>query len=172
VTVNAQAVAIDQSFSLSAGGGSTPSQTLQPGGKAVYTLAVSPAVGTTLPAITFAASGLPAGTTATFSPQVIAAGSGATSVMLSIQTSAQSAMLERNGKLGGGLPVVALGLLLLPFGGGFRRFGKRMIRLPCMVLLLAGAMSLAAGLTGCTAAAGAFGPSPQTYNVTVTSTAA
>jgi O-antigen ligase len=61
----------------------------------------------------------------------------------------QSAMLERNRELGGGL-VVALGILLLPFGGGIRRSGKRMMRLSCLVLLLAGAVSLA-GLTGCAA---------------------
>jgi hypothetical protein len=168
VTVSAPATPIVLPFSLNAGG-STTSQTILPGETAVYTLAVSPAVGTTLPAITFAASGLPAGTTATFSPQTIAAGSGATNVTLSIQTPAQSAMLDRNRRLGGGMSVVALGLLLLPFGGGLRRSGKRMMRFSCMVLLLAGAASLA-GLTGCTA--GVYNPNAKTYTVTVISTAA
>jgi hypothetical protein len=173
VTVNAQTTAIIQSFSLNAGG-STPSQTVQPGGTAVYTLGVSPAVGTTLPAITFVVSGLPAGATATFSPQTIPAGSGATNDTLSIQTSVQSAMLERNRKLGGGLSVAALGILLLPFGGGIRRSGKRMLRLSYLVLLLAGAVSLA-GLTGCAVVNGQgefHSTSAQTYTVTVTSTAA
>jgi hypothetical protein len=136
-------------------------------------LGVSPAVGTTLPAITFVVSGLPAGATATFSPQTIPAGSGATNDTLSIQTSVQSAMLERNRKLGGGL-VVALGILLLPFGGGIRRSGKSMLRLSYLVLFLAGAVSLA-GLTGCAVlnVPGAFpSTSAQTYTVTVTSTAA
>ncbi len=172
VTVNAQATVIVQSFSLNAGG--STSQTVQSGGTAVYTLGVSPAVGTTLPAITFVVSGLPAGATATFSPQTIPAGSGATNVTLSIQTSVQSAMLERNRKLGGGLSVVALGIFLLPFGGGIRRSGKRMLRLSYLVLLLAGAVSLA-GLTGCAVlnVQGGFpSTSAQTYTVTVTSTAA
>jgi lipopolysaccharide export LptBFGC system permease protein LptF len=83
-------------------------------------------------------------------------------------------MLERNRKLGGGLSVVALGILLLPFGGGIRRSGKRMLRLSYMVLLLAGAVSLV-GLTGCAdlSVHGEFpSPSAQTYTVTVTSTAA
>ena len=171
VTVNAQATAIVESFSLNAGG--STSQTVQPGGTAVYTLGVSPAVGTTLPAINFVVSGLPEGATATFSPQTIPAGNGATNVTLSIQTSVQSAMLERNRKLGGGL-VVALGILLLPFGSGIRRSGKRMLRLSYLVLLLAGAVSLA-GLTGCAVlnAPGAFSSaSAQTYTVTVTSAAA
>jgi len=171
VTVNAQATVIVQSFSLNAGG--STSQTVQSGGTAVYTLGVSPAVGTTLPAINFVVSGLPAGATATFSPQTIPAGNGATNVTLSIQTSVQSAMLERNRKLGGGL-VVALGILLLPFGGGIRRSGKSMLRLSYLVLFLAGAVSLA-GLTGCAVlnVPGAFpSTSAQTYTVTVTSTAA
>ena len=82
-------------------------------------------------------------------------------------------MLERNRKLGDGL-VVALGILLLPFGSGIRRSGKRMLRLSSLVILLAGAVSLA-GLTGCAVlnVPGEFSsPSAQTYTVTVTSTAA
>jgi hypothetical protein len=171
VTVNAQATTIVQSFNLNVGG--STSQTVQPGETAVYTLGVSPAAGTTLPTINFVVSGLPAGATATFSPQTIPAGNGATNVTMSIQTSVQSAMLERNRKLGGGL-VVALGILLLPFGSGIRRSGKRMLRLPYLVILLAGAVSLA-GLTGCAVlnVPGEFSSaSAQTYTITVTSTAA
>jgi hypothetical protein len=78
-------------------------------------------------------------------------------------------MLERNREFGGGLSVVALGLLLLPFGGAIRRSSKRMTRLSSMVLLLAGVASLA-GLTGCTA--GVYSPNAKTYSVTVTSTSA
>ncbi len=58
VTVNAQSTSIDSSFILNVGGSS--SQTVQSGETAVYTLNVSPAVGTTLPAINFVVSGLPA----------------------------------------------------------------------------------------------------------------
>jgi hypothetical protein len=168
VTVNAATAPIVPSFSMTVSG-STPSSVL-PGETAIYSLVVTPTSGTTLPAITFAASGLPAGATATFSPQEIAAGGGMTNVTLSIQTpAAQSARLERNRELGGGLPVVALCLLLLPFGRGSRRFGKRLMRLSSMLLLLAGAASLA-GLTGC--GADVYTLSAQTYTVTVTSTSA
>jgi hypothetical protein len=172
VTVNAQATTTDLPFSFNTTG-STPSQTVQPGGSATYTLSVSPALGTTLPAITFTASGLPEGSTVTFSPRTIAAGSGATNVTLSIQVPAQSVMLARDRNLNGGLPLVAFCILLLPFGGRIRRSGKRMLRLSCMVLLLLGATSLV-GLAGCTApVSGEFSSqSPQTYTITVATTSA
>jgi hypothetical protein len=171
VTVNAQTTTTDQAFSLNTTG-SAPSQTVQPGNSAVYTLNVSPALGTTLPAITLTASGLPAGFTATFSPPTIAAGSGATNVTLSIQVPAQTAMLERNRRLHAGLSVVAFCILLLPFGGRIRRSGKRMLPLSGVVLLLVAAASLV-GLAGCTAPAGQFSSqSSQTYTITVTTTSA
>jgi hypothetical protein len=167
VTVDAATAPIAPSFSMTVTG-STPS--VSPGGTAVYSLVVTPTTGTELPAITFAASGLPAGATATFSPAMIAAGRGTTNVTLSIQTTAaQSARLERNRELNGGLPVVALCLLLLPFGRKSRRFGKRLMRLSSMALLLAGAASLM-GLTGC--GADVARATAQSYTVTVTSASA
>ena len=167
VTVDAATVPIVPSFSMTVSG-STPS--VLAGQTAVYSLVVTPTTGTALPAITFAASGLPAGATATFSPAMIAAGRGTTNVTLSIQTpAAQSARLERNRELNGGLPVVALCLLLLPFGRSSRRFGKRLARLSSMVLLLAGATSLM-GLTGC--GADVAHSIAQSYTVTVTSASA
>jgi hypothetical protein len=173
VTVNTQTTTTGQSFSLNTTG-SAPSQTVQPGTSALYTLSVSPAPGATLPAITFTASGLPAGSTATFSPPTIGAGSGATTVTLSIHVPAQTvnAMLERNRRLNTGLPLVAFCILLLPFGGRIRRSGKRMLQLSGMVLLLVVAASFV-GLTGCTAPAGQFSSqNAQTYTVTVTTTSA
>jgi hypothetical protein len=168
VTVDAATVPIVPSFSMTVTG-STASSVVS-GQTAVYSVAVAPTTGPTLPAITFTASGLPAGATATFSPSKIAAGAGTTNVTLSIQTpAAQSARLERNRELNGGLPVVALCLLLLPFGRNSRRFGKRLMRLSSMVLLLAGAASLM-GLTGC--GADVARSTVQSYTVTVTSASA
>jgi hypothetical protein len=167
VTVNAAIAPIVPSFTMTVSG-STPSS-VTAGQTAVYSLVVTPTTGDALPAITFAASGLPTGATATFSPSRIAAGAGTTNVTLSIQTpAAQSARLERNRELNGGLPVVGLCLLLLPFGRRSRRFGKRLMRLTSMVLLLAGATSLL-GLTGCGADVYRAAASAQTYTVTVTS---
>ena len=173
LTVNAQAGTADQAFSLNTAG-SGLSQTVQPGKSAVYTLNVSPSLGTTLPAITFTTSGLPQGYTATFSPQTIAEGSGATNVTLSIQVPAQTAtaMLERDRRLHAGLSALTFCILLLPFGGRFRRSGKRMLQLSGMVILLIVAASVV-GLAGCTAPAGQFsGQNPQTYTITVTTTSA
>ncbi|MGD0482990.1 MAG: Ig-like domain repeat protein, partial [Terracidiphilus sp.] len=173
LTVNAQTVTTDQAFSLNTTG-STLSQTVQPGNSAVYTLNVSPALGTTLPAITFTTSGLPQGYTVTFSPQTIAAGSGATNVTLTIQVPAQTAtaMLERDRKLHAGLSALAFCILLLPFGGRFRRSGKRLLQLSGMVLLLFGLASVV-GLAGCTGPAGQFSSqNSQTYTITVTTTSA
>jgi hypothetical protein len=168
VTVSTQATT-NQSFTLNATGNAI-SQTVQPGKTAIYTLTVSPAPGTTLPAITFTAAGLPSGYTATFSPTSIAAGSGATNVTLTIQVPMQTAMLERNRKLHAGLSLVAFCILLLPFGGRLRRSGKRMLQLSGMLLLLVGAASLI-GLAGCTAPPGQFASqSAQTYTVTVITT--
>jgi hypothetical protein len=173
LTVNALATINDQTFSLNATG-STLSQTVQPGTTAVYTLNVSPAPGTTLPAITFTLSGLPQGYTATFSPPTIAAGSGATNVTLTIQVPAQTATakLERDRKLHVGLSALAFCILLLPFGRRFRRSGKRLLQLSGMMLLLFGLASVV-GLAGCTAPPGQFsGLNAQTYNIIVTTTSA
>jgi len=173
LTVSAPVTTADLAFSLNTTG-SAQSQTVQPGSSAVYTLNVSPAPGTTLPAITLTASGLPQGYTATFSPQTIAAGSGATNVTLSIQVPAQTAtaMLERERKLRAGLSALAFCILLLPFGRRFRRSGKRLLQLSGMVLLLFGLASVV-GLAGCTAPPGQFsGQNAQTYTVTVTTTSA
>ncbi len=167
VTVDAATAPIVPSFSMTVIG--TSSSVLS-GQTAVYSLVVTPTTGPALPAITFAASGLPAGATATFSPATITAGQGTTNVTLSIQTpAAQSARLVRKRELYGGLPAVALCLLLMPFGRRSRRFGKRLMRLSSLVLLLAGAASLV-GLTGC--GADVARSTVQSYTVTVTSASA
>lgn len=173
LTVNSQTAPTSQAFSLNASGGAL-SQTVQPGKSAVYTLDVSPAPGTTLPAITFTASGLPQGYTVTFSPPTIAAGSGATVVTMTIQVPAQTATakLERDKSLHAGLSALAFCLLLLPFGRRFRRSGKSLLQLSGMVLLLFGLASVV-GLAGCTAPPGQFsGQNAETYTVTVTTTSA
>jgi hypothetical protein len=173
LTANSQTAPTNQAFSLNAAGGAL-SQTVQPGTTAVYTLNVSPAAGTTLPAITLTLTGLPQGYTATFSPSTIAAGSGATNVTLTIQVPAQTAIakLERERDLHTGLSALAFCLLLLPFGGRFRRSGKRLLQLSGTMLLLIGLASVV-GLAGCTAPAGQFsGLNAQTFTITVTTTSA
>jgi hypothetical protein len=86
------------------------------GGKAVYSFTVQPSAGTTFPtAVNLSITGLPTGATASFSPASIAAGSGATTVALTISLPA-SAALQPQGRPGAPtvLPV-AFALLLVPF---------------------------------------------------------
>jgi hypothetical protein len=156
-------------FSIAPASGSSTTATVKPGGTAVYSLTIAPAGATTFPtAITFSASGLPSGATATFTPSMIAAGAGTTTVSLSIQTSSSSAMLPQNKA-----PyAVALCLLLIPWAGLRRR--KTTIRRASdtarslfLLLLLCGA---AAGLGACGGSGSNGSGSPQTYTVTVTAT--
>jgi hypothetical protein len=149
-------------------GGSGSSQTAQPGGTATYTLLMSPSGGTTFPAaVTFSTSGAPTGFTATFSPSSLAAGGSATNVALTIQVSV-TATLDKSRQPGRGLPLVALGILVLPFVAGIKRRGNG-LRLALIVMIVA-----LSTLTGC--GGGGNGSSsggssqPQTYNITVTAT--
>ena len=169
VTVEAAAIAGAPPFNFGPAGSNNQSQTILPGDTAVFSFAVSPTSGNTLPAITFSASGVPTNATAIFSPQMIQAGSSATNVTLSIHTSPQSAKLQGNRNLGeGGLSAIALALMILPFGRTIRRTGKRWIRIYGVVPLLVGTLSIV-GLTGCAGVNYGAGGG-QTYNVTVTTT--
>ena len=71
-------------FTLNPSPGSGAESVL-PGGAVAFTLTLAPGSGSTYPdAVTFSATGLPAGATATFSPAMIPAGSGATAVTMTI----------------------------------------------------------------------------------------
>ena len=119
---------------------------------------------TTIPfAVTLAASGLPTGATATFSPTGIAAGAGSTPETLTIQLPQDSAALQPTDNLGRKLAPFSLALLLLPFAGAFRKTGKRLSR-TISVLLILGLSLAAAGVSGC------GGSAPKVYTVIVTGT--
>ncbi|WP_172838102.1 choice-of-anchor D domain-containing protein [Terriglobus roseus] len=163
-----------QSFTLSAGTGSS-SVTTTAGGAATYTLSLSPGAGTTFPnAVNFSVSGLPTGATATFSPTTLPAGSGTTSVTLTIQTSkTQTARNESSFPISPIAPV-ALGLLLLPIASSKSackrlQHGQRLLAMLALVSLSLGA---AMGLSGC--AGNGSGSSGQTtaktYTMVVTAT--
>ena len=186
----------DFSLTISASGGGT-SQTVVPGGAAVYTLTISPlAPATTFPAaVALSASGLPTGATYTISPASLAAGAGATTVTLTIQTPSVSiagnlrpqdhttlaqADLARPGAGNTGprsqaqqqpaskLPLLALALLLLPLAGRLRRTGRKLTRMVPLVLLLLAGIAAAAGLSGCGGTAGGyFGQAPATYTILI-----
>jgi hypothetical protein len=165
-----------ETFALGTSTGATTTQTVSPGGTATYTFSVSPTGGTTfLDPVSFTVSGLPAGATATFTPQTIPAGSGTTPVTLTIQTSSQNAAVAPPGPVGGdsgGRPLIALGLMLLPLTGAIKRFHKRKATLFCMALLLMmGSTTYLVGCGGGSSGGGSSsGSQSQSYNLTVTGT--
>ncbi|WP_232296351.1 choice-of-anchor D domain-containing protein [Terriglobus sp. TAA 43] len=163
-----------QSFTLSAGSGST-SATTTAGGTATYTLSLSPGAVTTFPnAVNLSVSGIPTGATATFSPTTLPAGSGLTSVTLTIQTSkTQTARNESSFPMSPIAPV-ALGLLLLPIVGtkSARRRLQNGQRLLAMLALVSLSLGAAMGLSGCAGnGSGSSGQTtPKTYTMVVTAT--
>jgi polygalacturonase/sugar lactone lactonase YvrE len=155
--------------------------TVTPGLPAIYTFTVAPQnSATTFPAaVSFTYSSvpaLPAGWTVTFSPNPLAAGSGSSTITMTVDTALTASTMPNaahgiHGTLASRLAPFTLAFLLLPFVGRMRKAGKRFHRmLPILLLLLAG-IAAAAGLSGCGSNSGYFGQAPQNYSVTVTATA-
>ncbi len=151
-----------QDFTLAFMGEGSGNASAPAGGQAVYTLAVTPVNGATLPAsVALAAVGTPLGTTATFSPSSVAASSGATTVTLTLRLPGNAALERPRSPFGGGVLPVALGLVLLPFRKRLRKGRAQLARLA--VLAVTGAV-LALGFTGC----GSSKFTPQNLSFTVT----
>jgi hypothetical protein len=150
-------------FTISASPGS---QTILPGATATYVLALAPSNATFVNPVSLSVSGLPTGTTATFTPSSIAAGSGPSTSTLTIATSKQSALLNR--KLGSRSfpPALALLVFSLMFNRRFRRNAARLSRGGRMLALL---LLLAAfsGLAAC-GGGGFFSHPKQTATITIT----
>jgi len=140
--------------------GTTTTQTVIPGQAANYTFAIAPIYSSYGGTISFTASGLPTGATASFTPSSIAASAGAQTVTLTVQTAAATARAEKPG-LGGKL---ALALLLLPLLG-FGRVRRQARRWLCLVVLLSG-LAAASMLGGC--GSGYFSQSQKNYTVKIT----
>jgi hypothetical protein len=152
--------AVVASFTI---GSSTSAQTVQPGGTATYTISATAQNGAFTTPVTLAASGLPAGATATFTPASITPGSSSATSALSIQTATTTAAAAKR-SLGWPLAAPALAIVSLLFVPGKRR--RRWIT---MALLLFAFLGAIATLTGC---GGGFSLTPpaQTYTITVTGT--
>ena len=131
-----------QDFTLTAAGGGTASAL--PATDANFTLVVTPVDGSSLPGvISLSVTGLPIGTTASFSPASITASSPATNVVLTLHLSGSATgALHRPAPSGKGALPLALALILLPFG--FARGKGRSL----MLLALLAAVTLA-GVSGC-----------------------
>jgi hypothetical protein len=153
-------------FLLQAGG--TQSQTVFPGGSANYSFQISP-TSTTYPAsVTFTASGLPAGATATFSPATIASNGGKQTVTIAIQTAGPSRSAKNGNPFERSAGPLALGLLLFPLLGVRRAPRTLLGRRLALVLLMITGLAGMASLAGCGAANGFNGQAVKNYTVTVT----
>jgi hypothetical protein len=175
VTTSFTVAAAGFTLSVGTGSGSGSSASTTPGGAASFSLMLSPGAGTTFPdTIRFSISGLPPGATATFSPATIVAGSQATTVMLSIQTSSTQTARNENPFSGNPTAPVAMGFLLLPLLGlkPVRKRFRQMLHFSVLGVAVVSLGALLMGLSGC--AGGASNPpssQPATnYDLVVTAT--
>ena len=149
--------------------GDTSTATVSPGGTATYHLTIGPSTGSAFPsAVTLAASGGPAGSTITITPQSIAAGAAATNVTVTVQVPANTALVRRSNPRALGVAFPLLGMLALLFGIERRRGSFK--RVPMAVLLLVGLLS-AAAILGCGGGTHTSSTSSQPTNYTITVTA-
>jgi hypothetical protein len=151
-----EAVVVTPTFTVASSSGT---QSVQPGESATYTITVTPQNGSYANPITLAASGLPAGATASFSVNPIAPGSSAVTSMLTIQTPSTSAAAFG---LSTRWPLALLALLGVLFVPG-RRYRRRISTTLLVLCSLAGLASMSA----CGGAAGS-GSTVNSYSITVT----
>jgi len=165
-TANTVPVQIDELRILRVGNNNT---NILPGTTVVYTIQVEPQVATTfLYNVNFAASGLPAGATATFDPAPVAAGGQITNIKMTV-TTANTALSTPPASPFNRVPL-ALGLLLPLFG--IRSVRTRLRKIPPFLgvaLLAALSLTAVAGLSGCSGA-GLFAERKVPYTITVTAT--
>ncbi len=167
------------------GGNSGNTVIATPGGTASNTIDVTPSSGTTLPTdILLTITGLPAGATATVTPSTWTQQSSTTWMLPALSTLTQltvifqlpstTASLTRERDPRSKLPPILWGLLLLPFAGYTRRFGRKLNRSGRTLLLIGGilaGLAGASGLSGCGSSSGFFGQAQQSYTITETITA-
>jgi hypothetical protein len=148
------------------------SQNIFPGATTTYNFTLAPVGATTfLNDLTVAVDGLPPGTTYTFTPSTIKAGSGSTQVVLNVQTSsslsARNSVPQSGPSPRNGLPI-ALGMLGLAGLGAVRKLRHKMPRTLMLLVLMLGSLLPIAALSGC--AGGYFTLNPTTFSLTVTGT--
>ena len=113
-------------------------------------------------AVTLSVAGLSLGSTASFSPATVTAGSGTTTVTLQVQLPGKAALEPAARPFGGGSLPLAFCLVLLPFAGKLRKTARRWRSLAVLALL---GVALAVGLNGC---GGKHSLKSQDYTLTVT----
>lgn len=151
-----------EDFALRVSGGvAADSQTVYPGSAADYSLTLAPLGGAALAgAVSMSISGLPAGTTATFTPAAVTANSATTNLMLQV-TPMSIAALQRGEQRRVGTSVLGLllGLVVLPFAGRLRRAGRYW--LPAAVIAWIAVMAF--GISAC----GGITYTAHSYTLTV-----
>lgn len=150
--------------------GASTSATVASAGTATYSLMLTPGAGGFADDISLSATGLPSGATATFSPATIKAGSGATSVTLTIQTSRQTARSELPFS-DAQLPPLSLGFFLLPLLGvkPLRRRVPHITRLRMVLSAVALSLGVMLSLSGCSGGSSQTSTqAAQSYTVVVT----
>ena len=160
-----------QDFQLSGGSGggsgTVLSATVLPGGIAIYQLQVAPTNGSSFPsAITLSLSGLPPGASYTITPATIAAGSGAQTVVVQVQTVRPLASLHNAPAVS---PFLAFGMVLPMLGiVRLRRAMQRREKRRALWLLLLALTTL--GMGACGGGSGFFNNAQQTYKMSLTAT--
>jgi hypothetical protein len=148
------------------------SQNIFPGATTTYNFTLAPVGATTfLNDLTVAVDGLPPGSTYTFSPSSIKAGSGSTQIVLNVQTSSSLSArnnVPRNGPSPRNELPIALGMLGLAGLGAVRKLRHKMPRMLMLLVLTLGSLLPIAALSGC--AGGYFTLNPTTFSLTVTGT--
>lgn len=154
-------IEISPEFSIAA---SSSAQTLLPSQSVEYPLTLTPVNPAFVYPVTLTASGLPPGVTAAFTPASVAAGSGASSVKLTLNSSAL-ALLHPHARPQDRLsPAIALALLLpLVFRRRARRTAARLSNAGRLLLALL-ALLLTGSLTSC-GGGGFFSHQTTTYAV-------
>jgi hypothetical protein len=148
------------------------SQSILPGATTTYKFTLAPVSATTfLNDVTVTVAGLPPGSTYTFTPSTVAAGSGSTEIVLNVQTSSSLSArnsLPQNGPSSRNELPIALGMLGLVGLGTVRKLRNKIPRTLMILLLMLGSLLPIAALSGC--AGGYFLPKPTTFPLTVTGT--
>jgi hypothetical protein len=148
------------------------SQNAFPGKTMTYSFTLAPVGATTfLNDLTVDVDGLPPGSTYTFTPSTIKAGSGSTEVVLSVTTSSSLSaqnQLPQNGPSSRNELPIALGMLGLVGLGAARKLRHKLPRTMMLLMLMLGSLLPIAALSGC--AGGYFALNPTTYRLTVTGT--